>query len=157
MILLRAGVINFKQKNEVDIKLSIDSVEVKKDAPNTYLFVKGTMNLSYDNTKYLGVSLYGYCLGADGEKYIISGPADGRALFHNDDNNNLTLTENGDKKIEYPDGTTKSWSEVDWNNVEIKYCKIDKMKAFYNGQGASGIETELNVENVVDVESKFMS
>ena len=130
--------------DKVSINLSIGNVTVSKDAPNAKISVDGTIDLSYDNSKYIGVTLSGYCLGTDNEKYLIHGPGDGGALFHNG-NNSLTLTEDIPQNIEYSDGTVKAWSEIDWNNVKIKYCKIEKMTAILN-DGSDGIETVLDVE-----------
>lgn len=73
------------------------------------------------------------------------GPGDGRTLFHNDGDNNLTLTEDISHNIEYSDGTVKAWSEIDWENVKIKYCKIEKMTAILN-DGSNQQEIVLNVE-----------
>ena len=131
--------------DNVNIDLSIDNVSISKDAPNTKIKVSGTINLSYDNNKYSGINLSGYCLGTNNEKYLIYGPADGRALFHNDDNKTLSLAETVNQNIEYVDGTVKTWSEIDWENVKIKYCKIDKIIAFFNGSTQS-LEKSLNFE-----------
>lgn len=143
VLLFATGIIKFKfsnfqnnnvnLNNEVDINLSIDNVVVDKDAPNSKIAVTGTINLSYDSSKYRGVKLSGYCFGTSGEKYHIIGPGDGRTLFYNDGNNYLALAEGIPQNIEYSDGTSKSWDEVDWSNVKIKYCKIDKMTAILNG------------------------
>lgn len=159
VVLLATGTISFKSSNtvddtssnnatvndKVDINLSINNVTVSKDAPNAKIFVDGTINLSYDSSKYAGVTLSGYCLGTNNEKYLINGPGDGRVLFHNDGNNNLTLTENVPQNIEYSDGAVKAWSEIDWENVKIKYCKIEKMTAILN-EGTNHPETVLNIE-----------
>ena len=159
VVLLATGTISFKSDNtaddtssnnvvandKVDINLSINDATITEDGPNARIHIDGTINLSYDSSKYAGVTLSGYCLGADNEKYLVNGPGDGRALFHNDGNNNLTLTENIPQNIEYPDGTVKAWSDVDWKNVKIKYCKIEKMTAILN-EGTDNLETVLNIE-----------
>lgn len=159
VILLATGTISFKSDNtardtqgnnttendNVDINLSIGNVTISQDAPNSKILVDGTIDLSYDNNKYAGVTLSGYCLGADNEKYLMNGPGDGRALFHNDGDSKLTLTEDIPQNIESPDGTVKAWSDVDWKNVKIKYCKIEKMTAILN-EGSNHPETVLNVE-----------
>lgn len=131
--------------DKINIDISMNNVSVLKDAPNAKISVVGTINLSYDNTKYTGVTLSGYCLGNENEKYLIHGPGDGRVLFHNDNNVELTLTEDIPQNVEYTDGTIKAWSEIDWENVKIKYCKIEKMTAILN-DGTNHPETVLNVE-----------
>lgn len=136
---------NNTNDDKIDIDLSISNVSVDKDSPNAKISVIGTINLSYDNNKYAGVALSGYCLGTDNEKYLIWGPGDGRVLFHNDSNNILTLTENIPQDVKYTDGTVKVWSEVDWENVKIKYCKIEKMTAILK-EGSDYPETVLNIE-----------
>lgn len=156
IIKYNSNTINDSSKNSitendmVDINLSINNVEVSKDAPNTKISVTGTINLSYDTNKYKGITLSGYCLGTSGEKYLISGPNDGRVLFHNDGNNNLTFGENIPQKIVYSDGTSKSWDKIDWSNVKIKYCKIDKMTAVLN-EGTNSPQFELNFEKTFNI------
>lgn len=159
VVLLVTGTISFKSDNtardthgsdtnineKVDINLSIGNVSISEDAPNSKILVDGTIDLLYDSSKYAGVTLFGYCLGSDNEKYLMDGPGDGRTLFHNDGDNNLTLTEDISRNIEYSDGTVKAWSEINWENIKIKYCKIEKMTAILN-DGSNQQEIVLNVE-----------
>ena len=163
-VLFATNTISFKSNNtindtsnnddvndKIDVNLSINNVIISEDAPNSKLFLDGTINLSYDNNKYAGVALSGYCLGNNNEKYLIHGPGDGHVLFH-DDNSILSLTENIPQNIEYSDGTTKSWEEIDWSNVKIKYCKIEKMITVLNNgtSETNNPEIALNVEKFFD-------
>ena len=158
VILFATGIISFKFDNSVNdssknnvttndnvnISLSIDNVEVEKDAINSSMAVTGTLNLSYNINKYAGVALSGYCLGNSGEKYLVHGPGNGHVLFGNGEQV-LYLSEDIPQDVVYPDGTSKSLQEIDWNNVKIKYCKIDKMTAVLK-EGTDNPQIELNFE-----------
>lgn len=139
---------NNVSNNNIAINLSINNVTVSKDAPNEKIQVTGIIDLSYDNNKYEGVTLSGYCIGSSNEKYLIHGPSDGRAFFSNDGNNNLTLSEDI-TDIKYADGVVKPWSEdIDWDNVKIKYCKIEKMKAL--------LKNSINYDDIsLNIEKNF--
>lgn len=131
--------------DDINIDISIGDVVVSKEAMNSnFIILDGTINLSYDNTKYDGVALSGYCLGKDNEKYFIGGPRDGRALFHNDENNKLSLSLDY-KNVEYSDGTNKSLTEINWDTVKIKYCKIDSMTVVSNNYSNNSTR-EINFE-----------
>ena len=130
------------------IDIFIENVNVYNDSPNTKLLLEGEIYLSYDTSIYKGITLSGYCLGSNNEKYFIEGPGDGRTLFQNDDNTNLSLTEIVEQKIEYPDGTTKNWADVDWSQVTIKYCKIDKITSILQ-------KSTDTPETMIEVEKKF--
>ena len=131
-------------RDEIAIKLSINSFNIKKDSPNSKIYVDGMLSLSYDSNKYAGVILSGYCLDSNGGKYLIHGPVDGETLFHND-SNSLLLTEDIPQKIEYTDGTVKALSDVNWDDVRIKYCKVDKMTAVLN-ESNTKLETALSIQ-----------
>lgn len=147
-----SNTINSSKNNEIvkdiNCNASIGNVEVFSDeySGNTRIHVNGTINLSFDKNKYEGIMLSGYCLGSNGEKYLMHGPGDGRTLYSNNGDNDtvLSLTENIPQDIKYSDGTVKGWSEIDWNNVKIKYCKIDKLEAVL--KDGSSVEMELNYE-----------
>lgn len=138
---------NNSNNDKIDINLTIDTVSISKDAPNNKLHINGKINLSYNSNQYLGITLTGYCLGNNNEKYLIHGPGDGRALLSKDNinNNELTLSEKIPQNIEYTNGTIKEWKDIDWEIVKIKYCKIDKMTAI-SREGTNNTETTLNIE-----------
>jgi hypothetical protein len=48
---------------------------------------------------------------------------------------NINQFYKSNNREKYPDGTVKEWSwkSENWENDEIKYCKIDKMTAYFNG------------------------
>ena len=54
------------------------------------------------------------------------------------------FTENVPQNVEYTDGTVKDISQVDWNNVKIKYCKVDKIVLTSNDN--NNLEKEVNIE-----------
>ena len=159
VILFATGVIKFKSNttngssknsvtanDKVDINLSIDNVfMIPKDSINSIgFYVDGTINLSYDESKFAGVVLGGYCLGNEDEKYQIHGPGSGHVFFYNGADK-LYLELNIPQNVVYTDGTSKSISEIDWDSVKIKYCKIDKMTAVFN-KGTNSLQFELNFE-----------
>ena len=112
--------------------LSIDDVKISKDDTNNKLQVEGKMKLSFSEEKYYDVTIWGYCLGDENEKYIIYGPDNEEKSYH-DGNHKFTLvntvnSESGD--VIYKDGTTKKFNDIEWDNVRIKYCKIDKIVSY---------------------------
>lgn len=144
--------------NDDEIKLdiiSIDDVSIDMDRPNEKLWIEGKMTLNFDESKYFPVFLSGYCLGSDDEKYFIHGPGSGTVSFNNGDNIfrlvNSINDENGD--VVYKDGTTKK--NVDFSNVKIKYCKIDKLTAYKINDGNESdsnisVTIELNYEKTIN-------
>ena len=108
----------FNANNPKVVSLTIDSFRINEEIMDNRLSVLGTIDLSLDDDLYEGVSLDGYCLDVNNKKYNIHGPQDGRALFHNG-SSELSLSEVLDE--------TK---DVEWDNITIKYCKVDKMNAF---------------------------
>ena len=159
--LFATGVISFKSNeikeeasdnvlvnSDVDVDISIGDVTVSKDAPNAKIFIDGQISLTYDNNKYSGVTISGYCLGVDGEKYLMHGPGDGGSLYHNVSEGTLSLSEDIPQEVEYTDGTTKEWSGINWDAVKIKYCKIDHLSAIPN-------EGTMTVDSVLSFEKSF--
>ena len=105
---------------DIDFKMTLGDVSINLNGINTKLSLDGTLDLSYDNNKYLGASISGYCLGSNNEKYLIHGPGDGATLYYNGNNIKLMFTESIPQNVEYVDGTVKDISQVDWNTVKIK-------------------------------------
>lgn len=111
--------ITSNEKNPSITSLTISNVKINpEEYMDNHLTLAGTINLSMDDNLYEGVSLEGYCIDTNNKRYSMYGPQDGRALFHNGAND-LSLSE--DLKIV---------KNVNWKNVTIKYCKIDKMTAY---------------------------
>ena len=118
---------------EVYIKItSIDSAKVAKDEDNNRLQVEGKMKLSFSEEKHYDVTLWGYCLGDEGEKYIIFGPDNEEKSYH-DGNHKFKLVNtvnNASGDVIYKDGTTKKFDDIPWSNVRIKSCKIEKLISY---------------------------
>ena len=160
VILLGTGTISFKSNDStnespkgsngttenymIDSNIEIENVYVFKDGANEKISVEGTVSLTYDDNVYKGATISGYCYGADNEKYIVSGPGDGRTLFDKS-NSKLSLVEDVNAKIVYIDGTIKEWSDINWSNVKIKSCTIDMISVFLRDDSGR-FEKKLNVE-----------
>lgn len=159
LILFATGIISFKQKEsdsidnnkeKVDIKiLSIDNINIEEDSPNHNMSIGGTMKLSFDQDKFLAVVLEGYCIGENNEKYMMTGPGSGEISFKNGSINfglvNTINNHTGD--VIYSDGTTKTSLEIDWKNVKIKSCTVERMVAYTSeSNGNTSIVSELNFE-----------
>lgn len=110
---------------------SIESVEIIADSPNNNLFIKGTMNLLYDEEKYFPVNLSGYCLDEKNNKYSIHGPGTGAVSFYNNDKDfvlvNTINSKDGD--VIESNGKRKSANEINWSSIKIVSCKIEKARA----------------------------
>lgn len=130
---------------DIDFKMTLGDVSINLNGVNTKLSLDGTLDLSYDSNKYLGASISGYCLGNNNEKYLIHGPGDGATLYYNGNDIKLMFTENVPQNVEYTDGTVKDISQVDWNNVKIKYCKVDKIVLISNDNN-NNLEKEVKIE-----------
>ena len=135
-----------------DVEMNITSFDIaaaSEDSVNSIgFYIYGDMKISYDESKYAGVALSGYCLGSENETYKLHGPGSGHVLFHNGDTK-LLLELDYPQEIKLSNGTTKMLSEIDWSNVKIKYCKIDKMSAVPNGD-ANTKNIGLNFEKYFD-------
>lgn len=129
---------------DIDFKMTLGDVSINLNGINTKLSLDGTLDLSYDNNKYLGASISGYCLGSNNEKYLIHGPGDGATLYYNGNNIKLMFTESIPQNVEYVDGTVKDISQVDWNTVKIKYCRVDKIILISNDN--NNLEKEVKIE-----------
>lgn len=134
--------------NKINIKvLSLDEVKIFKDSPNHHLSINGTMELSFNQDNFLSVSLIGNCIGSNNEKYIMTGTGSGMLTYKDGDTkfNLVNTINNQDGDVIYPDGTTKKSSEMDWNNVKIKSCTVEKMIAYPSeSNGNTQIITNLN-------------
>ena len=144
IVYLKKSDSNDKDDKDIDFKMTLGDVSINLNGVNTKLSLDGTLDLSYDSNKYLGASISGYCLGTNNEKYLIHGPGDGATLYYNGNNIKLMFTENVPQNVEYTDGTVKDISQVDWNNVKIKYCKVDKIVLTSNDN--NNLEKEVNIE-----------
>lgn len=134
---------------KIDIEiLNIDSPSIIEDSPSHNLRVPGSMRLSFDQNKFISVSLTGFCIGSNGEKYIMTGPGSGAIGYNSGDVtfNLVNSINNRTGDVIYTDGTTKKSSEIDWNNVEIKSCTIEKV---------IGVTQNETIENEINFTKEF--
>ena len=138
---------NINDKNEtINIKiLSIDNVSINKDAPNEKMFVTGKMNLSYKSSDFITTSMSGYCVGKNNEKYTIH-PGSGW-IKYNDTENSFSLANTiTNSDVVYSDGTTKAALDINWDDVEIKSCIIEKFNALTTDSKSISIELNFKKE-----------
>ncbi len=147
IILLLVGYIIYDKRNDYNTKfpeinveiLSMSDPTIFSESGSLNLGIRGQMSISYDEDTYDSVVLKGYCLGNNNEKYDMDGPTGGPVSFYNKDTE-YSLSANN--------------NEVNWHNVVIKSCKIDKAIAYISetdkNTGLSHIvttiETEINYE-----------
>lgn len=126
---------------------SIESVEIIADSPNNKLFVRGNMNLLYDEEKYFPVTLSGYCLDENNNKYNIYGPGTGAISFYNNDKDFTMVNSinSSDGDVIEANGNKKFANEIDWNNVKIISCNIEKASARIK-ENDTYISKDLNYE-----------
>lgn len=134
------------------VKINNLSIEKQKasafgGSENNMLAVPVSFDLYCSNSSLIaGVTLRGYCLDTDDNKYSIVGPLSIMAYYCNSEEKKLPMYVNQtfDKN-----GVAH---EVDWNptskwdTIDIKYCKVEKANIRLND--ASEIETgiDLNYE-----------
>jgi len=138
---------NINDKNEtINIKiLSIDNVSIDKDAPNEKMFVTGKMNLSYKSSDFITTSMSGYCVGKNNEKYTIH-PGSGWVKY-NDTENSFSLANTiTNSDVVYLNGTTKAARDINWDDVEIKSCIIEKFNALTTDSKSISIELNFKKE-----------
>ena len=129
-ILLIGGYFFISSKNKDNpkvVSLTIENVTINDTTMNNRLSLTGTVDITVDESIYDGVSLEGYCLDTNNTRYSIYGPQDGRSLFHNG-SSDLSLSEDLDEV-----------NNVDWENITIKYCKIDTMKTYKSNDGLGNL------------------
>lgn len=136
--------------------LSIDSASISKDDSKNKLVVEGKMKLSFNEEKHYDVTIWGYCLGDEGEKYIIYGPDNEDRTYH-DGNHKYTLVntvnnEPGD--VIYKDGTSKKFDDIPWNNVRIKHCKIEKIISYSKLKDNITVKTTKFLRYEEDIKNK---
>ena len=144
-----------KDKYDVDIEiLSMDDPSIISFSPNHHLYVSGRMNLAFKEDNFHIVGLEGYCIGDKDEKYMIYGPASevGMSFANGDTVFELVDTIGNDAgDVIYQDGARKNSSEIDWKNVKIKLCKIEKLYTVYTKDSKTVTSyTEINYEKNFD-------
>lgn len=145
------------ENNEYDVYIdifSIDKPSIISISPNHHLYVSGDMNISFKEENFHIVGLEGYCLGDKNEKYMIYGPSTEIGMSFKNGDTVFELVEtigDEDGDVRYSDGTVKSSSEVVWENVKIKSCKIEKLYTVYTKDGKTVTSyTELDYEEQFD-------
>ena len=139
------------ESNErIDIEiLNLDKVDITEDSPNHNMRVSGTMRLSFEQDKFIAVVLSGFCIGTNGEKYMMTGPGSGVISYKDGDTTfrlvNTINSQTGD--VIYSDGTVKKSIDINWKNVKIQSCTVKDMTAYtQESNGKTSIVTELNFE-----------
>lgn len=139
---------NTTEKIDIEI-LSLDNVNITEESPNHNMSISGTMRLSFEQDKFIAVGLSGFCIGTNGEKYMMTGPGSGIISYKDGETTfalvNTINNQTGD--VLYSDGTVKKSLDVDWKNVDIKSCTVEKMIAHTSeSAGKTSIIKELNFE-----------
>ena len=145
---------NNNMKNEsnkkIDIEiLSLDKVTITEDGPNHNMSVSGTMRLSFEQDEFIAVVLSGFCIGTNGEKYMMTGPGSGAISYKDGDTTfNLVNTINNQTgDVIYSDGTVKKSMDINWKNVKIQSCTVEAMTAYtLESNGKTSIVNELNFD-----------
>lgn len=143
---------NIKISND-DIKLKSLNIEkyiVDENGVNTKISVAGKIDLEFDENKYEGVTISGYCLDSNDTKYIITGPSDGRALYHSG-MSDLSLSEDLMSNVVYKDGTTKPIRENSWKDVSLKKCYIEKIIGFINESIQSSDNESIDYNSLIGI------
>ena len=117
------------------------------------------MELSFNEDKYWPITMTGYCYDDKGVRYNIYGPGSGAISYYNGDTDfslvNAINSEDGD--IILADGTKKSIRdvEIDWDNIKIKSCVIEKVQAFI--KNSNNLSSKLGAHLTVSLSISDMS
>lgn len=114
------------------------------------LILKTNIKLECTNDTVAGITLSGYCLDKNDTKYSIVGPLGVMAFYCDNDANagsGMYVNQVFDSEGH---GTPVDWANTDnfkWEDVEIKYCKIDKANVRLTDSSEITTAIELNYEN----------
>lgn len=141
---------NNQDEYDIDIEiLSMNKPIINQGSLNHHLYITGDMNIYFKEDNFHVVGLEGYCLGEENEKYLVYGPKESEITFNNDDMEYYLVEsiDDEDGDVIYPDGTRKNSSDIDWNNIKIESCKIEKLYTVYTKDGKTVTSyTEINYE-----------
>ena len=154
---------NQQTSSENNIQDLIDSVKVTEmtfDKPHGSKFGGETsytletnmaVKLECKNNDVRGITVKGYCLDTSDNKYLFSGPRGVIAFYCNNDPSyssdtkfvqayQLFKTDGSNYVI--PDKTT----DINWENIEIKYCKFDEAHLILSDYSELSTKMNLNFE-----------
>ena len=162
-ILFATGTISFKSSNvdnnETNEQNLIETVKITNftfgkpyvtglggSIVNNTLVIDTKVNLECSDENVIGIQLSGYCLDTKNNKYVMEGPV-GVMSFYCD--NNLSHVDSGMMKAQQifdANGNEVDTTNIKWEEIEIKYCKIDKAKYLGSDYNILLFEKELNYE-----------
>lgn len=140
-------------QDEYDVYINILSMNKPEimtgEGLNHNLYITGNMRLTFKEDNFHVVGLEGYCLGEENEKYMIYGPKGSEISFNNGDTiyELVESINDDDGDVIYSDGTRKNSGDIDWDNVKIKSCKIERLYTVYTKNGKKVTSyTDINYE-----------
>ena len=109
------------------------------------------VDLECTNDDVKGVTIKGYCLDTNDNKYLFSGPRGVIAFYCSNDpsyssNTNFVqayqLFKTDGSNYVIPDKTR----DINWNDIEIKYCKFDEAHLILSDYSELSTKIDLNFE-----------
>ena len=109
-----------------------------------------TIDLECTNDIISGITVKGYCLDLDDNKYLFSGPRGVRAFYCSNNSSHsdfpqilqadyIFKTDGSHYNIDYD-------NDINWENIEIKYCKFDEAHLVLSDYSELETKIELNYE-----------
>lgn len=101
------------------------------------------LDLECQNTKIAGIRLSGYCLDKDNNNYKMSAPT-AVPLFNCNTKQTLIMQQYGD--VHNSNGEIIPTGNIDWHNIEIKYCQVNKVEYVLSNHATLKNTREINYE-----------
>ena len=166
-ILLASGTINLKGKEEVDNTTKPNTTDTTKtkeplkitnlsfskpwvgnlhgSSINT-LIITVTANIDCTDDTYAGVIVSGYCLDKNDNKYFFEGPEGVMAIYCDNNENHQNAYSLELTKVLDNNGKEVNTDNIDYKNIEIKYCKIDNATVISTDGSSLNTPIEINYE-----------
>ena len=115
--------------------------------PNNTLVIDTITNLDCSNNNIVGIRLSGYCVDTNDNKYMIGGPVQVMAFYCDNDTSHVDSGHMIAGQVFDSNGNTIDTTKIKWEEVNIKYCKVDEAKFVgTDGDVLPSLSKELNFE-----------
>ena len=110
------------------------------------LVIDVNTNLKCNNNDVAGIQISGYCLDKNNNKYEMRGPVGVMAFYCDNNSSHVDSGKITVEKVYDSNGKEINTTNIKWEQLEIKYCKIDKANIVGNNGEILSSEKELNYE-----------
>lgn len=163
VVYIEPGTYDYSLKADIDTNNLINSVEITKftfekprpaalggDSEFNALVIDTVTNLDCSNDNIQGIRLSGYCLDTKDNKYIMGGPVGVVAFYCDNISSHVDSGQMVVNKVFDANGNEFDTTNIKWEDIEIKYCKIDLAKFL-----SSDFEIIPNLSKELNYEKEF--